>query len=195
MSDSFVTPWTIACQVPQSPGFTRQEYLIGLPFPSPGDFLDPGSNLHISCTGRQIFYPWVTREAPLEAQSLGKTILKDINTAYVVQDNSPAPWAEMELFQQSAWGHRKSHQTSKSCASLFFFLLFGRSVVSDSVTPWTVAWQSSPPLTISWGLHKLISIELVMPSNHLTLSCSLLLLPSIFLSIRVFSNELAFCIR
>ena len=145
MSYSFVTPWTIACQVPQSPGFTRQEYLSGLPFPSPGDFLDPRSNLHISCAGRQIFYPWVTREAPLEAQSLGKTNLKDINTAYVVQDNSPAPWAEMELFQQSAWGHRKSHQTSKSCASLFFFLLFSRSVVSDSVTPWTVAWVFSTP--------------------------------------------------
>ena len=50
-------------------------------------------------------------------------------------------------------------------------------------------------LPISWSLLKLMSIESVMPSNHLVLCYPLLLLPSIFPSIRVFSNELAFCIR
>ena len=59
----------------------------------------------------------------------------------------------------------------------------------------TAARQASLFITISWNLLKLMSIELVMPSNHLILCCSLLLLPSIFLSIRVFSNELAFCIK
>ena len=53
---------------------------------------------------------------------------------------------------------------------------------------------SIPGFTISWSLLKLMSIESVMPSNHLTLCRSLLLLPSIFLSIRVFSNEPALCI-
>ena len=42
MSDSFVTPWTVACQAPLSMGFSRQESWSGLPFPSPGDLLDPG---------------------------------------------------------------------------------------------------------------------------------------------------------
>ena len=62
-------------------------------------------------------------------------------------------------------------------------------------TPWTVARQASLPFTISPSLLKLISIEVVMPSNHLVLCCPLFLLPSIFLSIRVFSNELVFRIR
>ena len=52
---------------------------------------------------------------------------------------------------------------------------------------WTAACQASLSFTISWSLLKLMSIELVMPSNHLILYCSLLLLPSIFPSIRVFS--------
>ena len=54
---------------------------------------------------------------------------------------------------------------------------------------WTVAHQASLPITNSWSLLKLKSIESVMPSNHLILCCPLLLLPSIFPSIRVFSNE------
>ena len=57
------------------------------------------------------------------------------------------------------------------------------------VTPWTAAGQASLPITNSWTLLKLMSIESVMPSNHLILCCPLLLLPSIFPSIGVFSNE------
>ena len=62
-------------------------------------------------------------------------------------------------------------------------------------TPWTVAHQASLSITNSWSLLKLMSIESVMPSNHLILCCPLLLLPSIFPSIRVFSNESALRIR
>ena len=61
-------------------------------------------------------------------------------------------------------------------------------------TPWTTA-QASLSITNSCSLPKLMSIESVMPSNHLILCCPLLHLPSIFLSIRVFSNESALCIR
>ena len=71
---------------------------------------------------------------------------------------------------------------SLSCAQLF-------------VTPRTAARQASLPITNSWSLLKLMSIESVMPSNHLILCHPLLLPPSIFPSIRVFSNEPAFCIR
>ena len=57
------------------------------------------------------------------------------------------------------------------------------------VTPWTVACQASLSITNSWSLLRLISIDLVMPSNHLILCCPLLLLPSVFPRIRVFSIE------
>ena len=63
------------------------------------------------------------------------------------------------------------------------------------VIPWIAAHQASLSSTISWSLLKLMSIESVMPSNHLSLCHPLLLLPSIFPSNRVFSNELALCIR
>ena len=69
------------------------------------------------------------------------------------------------------------------------------SVVSDSETQWTAARQASLSFTISQSLLKLMCIELVMPSNHLILRHPLLLLPSIFPSIRVFSSESAVCIR
>ena len=62
-------------------------------------------------------------------------------------------------------------------------------------TLWTVACQTSLSFTISWGLLRFMSIELVMLSNHLFLCCPLLLLPSVFPSIRVFSNESALPIR
>ena len=63
------------------------------------------------------------------------------------------------------------------------------------VTPWTAAHQASLSFTVSWSLLKFMSIELVMPSNHLILCGPFLLLPSIFPSIRVLSNELAVCIK
>ena len=62
-------------------------------------------------------------------------------------------------------------------------------------TPWTAAHQASLSITNSWTLLKLMSIELTMPSNHLILCRPLLLLPLIFPSIRVFSNESALRIR
>ena len=69
------------------------------------------------------------------------------------------------------------------------------SCVQLFATPWTAACQASLSITNSWSLLKLMSIELVMPSNHLILCHPLLLLPSIFTSIRVFSNELVLRIR
>ena len=62
-------------------------------------------------------------------------------------------------------------------------------------TPWTAALQVSLSIANSWSLLKLMSTELVMPSNHLIFCCPLLLLPSVFPSIRVFSNESALLIR
>ena len=79
---------------------------------------------------------------------------------------------------------------------------FGRFIVVQSlshvllfVTPWTAACQAFLSFAISWSLLKLTSIELMMPSNHLILCCPLLLLPSSFPSMRVFSNESVLRIR
>ena len=63
------------------------------------------------------------------------------------------------------------------------------------MTPWTATCQASLSITHSQNLLKLMSIELVMLSKHLILCCPCLLLPSVFPSIRIFSNESALCIR
>ena len=84
--------------------------------------------------------------------------------------NIPSPWIYYGTLQFS------SVQFSHCCVQLF-------------VTPWTAARQASLSITSSWSLFKLMSIESVMPSDHLILYHLLLLLPSIFPSIRVFSNE------
>ena len=97
------------------------------------------------------------------------------------------------------------HQTLQF---VFFVNLLGYSVqfflfssvqplshVQLFATPWTAARQASLSITNSWSLLKLTSIESVMPSNHLILCCLLLLPPSIFPNIRVFSNESVFHIR
>ena len=72
---------------------------------------------------------------------------------------------------------------------------FRLSRVQLFATPWTAAPQASLSIINSRSLVKLVSIESVMPSNHLILCCSLLLPPSIFPSIRVFSNKSVLCIR
>ena len=80
---------------------------------------------------------------------------------------------------------------------IFYVCLFVQSLscVWLFTTPWTTAHQASLSLTISQSFLKLMSIELGIPSNHLILCCPLLLLPSMFPSIRVFPNESALCIR
>ena len=74
-------------------------------------------------------------------------------------------------------------------------LLFSCQVKSDSETPWTVAHQRLLSSTISWSLLKFMSIESVVLYNHLIFCFPLLLLPSIFPSIRIFSNKSALHIR
>ena len=93
----------------------------------------------------------------------------------------------------------------RQCLVGYCFLIHSATLSFDSVqllncvclfmTPWTAACQASLLITNSQSSHKLMSIELVMSSNHLFLYCLLLLLPSIFPSIRVFSKESVLHIR
>ena len=83
---------------------------------------------------------------------------------------------------QSHLSNQFSSIQSLSCVQLFS-------------TPWTTASQVSQSITNSWSLLKLMSIESVMPSNHLILFRPLLRLPPIFPSIRIFSNESVLCMR
>ena len=90
-----------------------------------------------------------------------------------------------------------SYSPSGFCVSydLRSSVQFSRSVVSDSAAPWTAASHASLSFTNFWSLLKFMCIESVMPTYHLILCCPLFLLPSIFPSIRVFSNESVLCIR
>ena len=78
---------------------------------------------------------------------------------------------------------------------LLKFVVQSLSHVQLLATPWTAAHQASLSFTISWSLLKLMYIESMVPSNHLLLFSPLLCLPSIFPSIKVFSNESALHIR
>ena len=90
-----------------------------------------------------------------------------------------SPQQAIGLFKRAISGQFSSVQ-SLSCVRLF-------------VTPWTAAWHASLFITNSQSLLKLMSIESVMPYNHLILCCPPFLLPSIFPSIRVFSNMSVLC--
>ena len=82
----------------------------------------------------------------------------------------------------------------KECSN-YHTAQFSHSVISNSATPWTAACQASLSFTMSQSLLKLKSVESMMPSNHLILCGSFLLLPLIFPIIRVFSNESVLHIR
>ena len=76
-----------------------------------------------------------------------------------------------------------------------YMLLLSHKFIPDSAAPWTAACLAYLSSTISQSLLKFMSIKSMMPSNHLILCCPLLLLPSVFPSIKIFSNELTLCIR
>ena len=92
-------------------------------------------------------------------------------------------------------GGASGKQPVCQCRRCKFNSVQSLSHVQLFATPWTAACQASLSITNSQSLPKLMSIESVMPSNHLILCCPLILPPSIFPSIRVFSNESVIHIR
>ena len=98
-----------------------------------------------------------------------------------------------KIFSACVYKHMYTHRTSEG--------KYKQSVVQSLsrvhlfTAPWTATCHAPLSSTLSWNLLKFMFIESVLLSNHLILCCPLLLLPSIFLSITVFSNESAYCIR
>ena len=130
--------------------------------------LEEGMSTHSSILAWKI--PWI--EEPGELQSIGLQRVRH-------------GWSDSTHIHHFFWFHVSAQFSSVQ--SLSRVRLF--------VTLWTAARQASLSITNSWSLPKPTSIESVMPSNHLIPCCPLLFLPSIFPSIRVFSNESALCIR
>ena len=103
---------------------------------------------------------------------------------------------QRNLVGYSSWGPKELDMTQwlmHTC--IHMLLLFSCCCVRLFETPWTAARRASLSFTVSQGLLKLMSIESLIPSNHFILCRPLLLRPSIFPSIKVFSNDSALCIR
>ena len=134
-----------------------------------------------------------------------KTVLRQIFTHRTAQ-NAHASYYQVPCFHkeqiktQPSWSVHlpslKSRNWNEQALSIFVIVIVQLlSQVRLFATPWTVAHQPSLSFSIFWSLLKLMSIESVMSSNHLILCHPLLLLPSVVLSIRVFSNKSALCLR
>ena len=153
--------------------FSRQEYWSGFPHPPPEDLPDPEIKLTYLMSPA-LAGGFFTTRATWEA--------RQHKNSWMVTD--PMRTAKNgSLSQRHAW------------SSHIVVVVQSLSRVRQFVTPRTAACQGSLSFTVSRSLLKLMSFKSAMPSNHLILCHALLLLPSIFPSIRVFSNELAVCIR
>ena len=163
----FATPQTVPYQAPPSVGFSRQEYWSGLPFPSPRDLPDTG----------------IERRSPsLRAD----TLLYSFHSVFPLTDKDKRLmevfwWERLTGGENGSCSHGRVHAQFSSLQSLSRVWLFA--------TPWIAACQASLSITNTRSSLRLASIELVMPSSHLTLCRPLFLLPAIPPSIRVFSNE------
>ena len=160
-----------------------------------------GGHLEHSMEGYKVFRIFCLLVYFLKVVIVKRLHLKDVKYQKSKKGHYSSQIIKYE-FVNGAWERYKltlNNSGNSDSFSITFHIItvsqFSRSVMSDSGTPWTAARQASLSITNSRSLLKLMSIELVMPSNHLILCRPLLLPPSIFLSIRVFSNESALCIR
>ena len=141
--------------------------------------------------------PWtITHQVPLSMRIFQARILEWVAMPSSRGFSQPRVQTQVSSIAHrffTIWVTREAHKKQIATGN-YQFSQFSLSVVSKSATPCTAVCQASLSITNSQSFLKLMSIESVMPSNHLNLSHPLLL-PSIFLSIRVFSNESVLCIR
>ena len=155
--------------------FFRQEYLSGLPFPTPGDLPHPGIE------------PMSPVSLALQANSLPT---EPLGKPKKVMGSGP--------YREIKWNLILALNSMDITEKIHIFKIQFSSVVQSCptlVTPRAAARQASLSFTNSWNLLKLMPIELVMSSNHLILYRPILLPPSIFPRIRIFSSESVLRIR
>ena len=122
--------------------------------------------------------------------------IQEIQETWVQPPDREDPWRRaLQLTPEFLPGKSHGQRNLTGYNSVQFSSVQLLSCVWLFVTPWNAAHQASLSITNSQSLLKLMSIDSVMPSNHLILCSPLPLLPSIFSSIRVFSNESVLCIR
>ena len=144
----------------------------------------------------------VTCTTHSRSQSLGPESAAQASHGNLEMQNSQIPpqqyWVRHRELSSELWFNILLSTTKKKKKKVqpksWVVVVQSFSHVWRLVTTWIAVHQASLS-TISWNLLKLMSIELMMPSNHLILYCPLLFLPSIFPSTRIFSNELALHIR
>ena len=183
--------------------FSRQEYWSGLPCPPPGDLSNPG----IEPPSPTLQADSLPSEPPGKPRNTGVGSLSLLQGIFLTQESNwdLLPFRQI-LYQPSYPRSPVGYYTALKMNKLSLYEATWMSLRNFSsvqslsrvrlfATPWTTAHQASLSITNSWSLLKLMSVESVMPSNHLILCRPLLLLPLIFPSIRVFSNESTVCIR
>ena len=190
---AFCHPWTVACQASLSMEFSRQEDWSGLPFPSPRDL--PNRGIEPESPAFQ------ADPLPSEPPGKPKIMLVTFNTnlMFTIIIFTKTLSGRRLLYSQFYWwgnrglkklivqvGHVVIRNYDLDLSPPDQLLFQSLSHVWLFVTPRTAAHPASLS-TISWNLLKLMSIELGIPSNHLVLCHAILLLSSIFPSIRVFS--------
>ena len=192
----FETLWTIAHQTLLSMGFPRQYYWCGLPFPSLGDLPAPGiepSLLRSPALAGKVFTTGANWEIYL-LLNINITIFSSIILIYFI---FYVVSLSRDIYLVIIYFMSRSKSHNSNDLGICIFVVFS-SVQSFSrvwlfATPWTAARKAYLSVTNSRSSLRLMSIETMMPSNHLILSRPLLLPPSIFPSSRVFSNESALC--
>ena len=145
---------------------------VGIPFSRGSSW--PRDQTWVSCIAGRFFTIWASREAPSYLGS-GK---KMWGNAYWISEIQIIQVKEEPELNKITRNHRCGFSSVQLLSHVWLF-----------ATPWIAARQASLSITNSWSSPKLMSIELVMPFSHLIFCRPLLLLPSIFPSIRVFSNE------
>ena len=152
-----------------------------------------GLNVHASWPHKSCsFYACLRQKMSASSLSLIKLVPKatDGRALRTIVGAWRFSWVKQgHTYEMGPWSSICEFQQLGSWMLLLLSDQFSRSVVADSATPWTAAHQASLSITSCWSPPNPMSIESVMPSNHLILCRPLLLLPSIFPSIRVFSND------
>ena len=204
MFDFLWPPWTVGCQAPLSMEFSRQEYWSRLQFPTPGYLPNLGIKLTSLALAGEFFTTeppdkplWAWYQGPIPWLKQGHINQLWVRW-YLETLGNPGKLGSIYSPQETLTltvGHLTQSFCHLPISPIQFSSVQSLSRVLFFEILWSAACHASLSITNHQGLHKLMYIMSMMPSNHLILYHPLLLLPSIFPSIRFFSNESVLCIK